>query len=85
MNTKSPSPSEPLPEDVRIGATIKALREARGMSQEQLSQAAMLSRPYLANIESGRKRPSIKAVARLAAELRVPQIALIATPEPVAA
>lgn len=85
MNTTPPSPSELLPEDVRIGATIKALREARGMSQEQLSQAAMLSRPYLANIETGRKRPSIKAVARLAHELRVPQIALIAAEQQVAA
>lgn len=86
MKTTSPSPSELLPEDVRIGATVKALREARGMSQEQLAQAAMLSRPYLANIEAGRKRPSIKAVARLAAELHVPQIALIATAsDPIAA
>lgn len=68
------------PEDIRIGATVKALREARGFTQDQLANAALLSRPYLANIETGRKRPSMKAIARLAAALTVPQVALIAQP-----
>lgn len=69
---------EPSPEDVRVGATVKALREARGLTQDGLANRAMLSRPYLANIEAGRKKPSPKAVARLAAALHVPQVALIA-------
>ncbi|WP_415108816.1 helix-turn-helix domain-containing protein [Propioniciclava sp.] len=65
-------------EAARVGATIKHFREARGMTQEDLSRAALLSRPYVANVEAGRKRPSVRAVARIAAALRVPQIALIA-------
>ena len=65
------------PELVRVGATIKALREARGMTQEDLSRAAMLSRAYVANLEAGRKKASMKAIARLAAALVVPQISLI--------
>lgn len=53
----------------------------RGMTQDQLSQEAMLSRAYVANIESGRKHPSMRAVARIAEALRVPQIAIIAAVE----
>lgn len=66
------------PDSIRAGATIKALREARGLTQEQLAHRAQLSRPYLANVEVGRKRLSVRAAARVAAALAVPQIALIA-------
>lgn len=66
------------PDSIRVGATIKALREARGLTQEQLARRAQLSRPYLANVEVGRKRLSVRAAARVAAALAVPQIALIA-------
>lgn len=66
------------PDPIRVGATIKALREARGLTQEQLARRARLSRPYLANVEVGRKRLSIRSAARVAAALAVPQIALIA-------
>ena len=72
-------------ESVRIGATIKALRESRGLSQEQLATKSLLSRPYLANIETGRKKPSVKAIARIARALQVPQISLMVVPEDVAA
>lgn len=66
------------PDSIRAGATIKALREARGLTQEQLAHRAQLSRPYLANVEVGRKRLSIRSAARVAEALAVPQIALIA-------
>lgn len=78
MNVELPSVSSLRGEDVRVGATIKALREARGLTQEQLAQRAQLSRPYLANVEVGRKRLSVRSAARVAAALAVPQIALIA-------
>ena len=63
---------------IRIGATIREMREMRGMTQDQLSNAAMLSRSYVALIETGRKTASTKAIARIAAALHVPQISLIA-------
>lgn len=78
MSTKLPIVSSSREEDVRVGATIKALREARGLTQEQLARRARLSRPYLANVEVGRKRLSIRSAARVAEALAVPQIALIA-------
>ena len=85
MRTSSPRVSSSNEEDIRVGATIKALREARGLTQEQLAQRAQLSRPHLANVEVGRKRLSVRAAARVADALVVPQIALIAPPAPVAA
>lgn len=78
MRTSSPRVSSSKEEDIRVGATIKALREARGLTQEQLARRAQLSRPYLANVEVGRKRLSVRSAARVAAALAVPQIALIA-------
>ena len=76
-----PKQSHPIPEDVRLGATISQMRQMRGMTQDQLSNAAIVSRAYIANIEAGRKRPSQKVIARIAAALHVPQISIIAPSE----
>lgn len=73
--------SEFNPELVRVGATVSEMRQMRGMTQDQLANAALLSRSYLANIEAGRKKPSMKAIARIATALHVPQISLIAHAE----
>lgn len=50
---------------------IKIIRKHRGMTQVQLAEAAGLSRPYLAEIETGRKEGSITALKNLAAALNV--------------
>ena len=78
MSQTRTAPSGFLSEDVRIGATIREMRTMRGMNQDDLSRAAMISRAYVANIESGRKRPSMKVIARIASALHVPQISIIA-------
>ncbi len=65
------------PESQRVGATIREMRTMRGLTQDQLSNAALISRAYLANIEAGRKKAGGKAVARIAAALAVPQMSLI--------
>ncbi len=77
MNTDNIQQGRGASEIVRVGATIRQMREMRGMTQEQLSQASMLSRTYVANVEAGRKRLSQKAVARIAEALHVPQISII--------
>lgn len=69
--------TEPPVTDVRVGATIREMRLMRGMNQDALATGATISRAYLANIEAGRKRPSMKVVARIAGALRVPQISII--------
>lgn len=65
------------PETVRVGATIREMRTMRGLTQDQLANAALISRAYLANIEAGRKKAGGKAIARIAGALVVPQISLI--------
>ena len=78
MSDHSPTDSAPRADLVRVGATIRTLREVRGLTQDQLAQASGLSRAYLANIEAGRKKVFLRSVARIAAALHVPQIAIIA-------
>ncbi len=67
-----------LPEDIlqkiALGKenTIKIIRRFRGMTQEDLSSAAGLSRPYLTEIETGRKEGSIRTLKAIAKALEVP-------------
>ena len=54
-----------------LGQRVRALRHARGWSQEQLAEATELDRSYLAGIEVGARNPSLKALVRLAKAFRV--------------
>ena len=63
-------------EHTRVGATVKCIRELRGLTQDQLSAAATMSRSQLANIEAGRKSLSVLALARIATALAVPSAAI---------
>ncbi len=51
---------------------VKILRAHRGLTQEELAASASLSRPYLTEIETGRKEGSITAIKAIAAALNVP-------------
>ena len=59
---------------------VKIIRKHRGLTQIELAQAAGLSRPYLAEIESNRKSGSITAMKLLAKALDVPAGLLISSP-----
>jgi DNA-binding XRE family transcriptional regulator len=67
-----------LPEDVlaklAIGHEnpIKIVRKFRGMTQDDLANACGLSRPYLTEIETGRKEGSIRSLKSIAKALNVP-------------
>lgn len=65
------------PEDRRIGATLRHFRELRGFKPEQFAQQLGISRPYLANIEAGRRALSNVLLARAAEVLRVEQVAIM--------
>ena len=65
------------PEWVRIGATLRTMRELRGYKPDPFASEIGISRPYLANIEAGRKRLSNVLLARAAAALHVEQIAIM--------
>ena len=55
----------------RLGKRIKATREKRGLSQEELAAAAHISRGYLARLEIGRHDPTVGTLERIARALRV--------------
>ena len=54
-----------------LGRQVRALRQARGWSQERLAEAADMDRSYLAGIEIGARNPSLKALVKLAGAFRV--------------
>lgn len=50
----------------RFGAAVRALREARGWSQEQLAGRAELNRSYLGEVERGEAIASLVTIEKLA-------------------
>lgn len=62
--------------DKRVGATLRALRESQGIGVDDFANRLHISRPYLANIEAGRKRLTPVLLARAAHLLGVPQLAI---------
>ena len=60
-------------EDLRdlFALNLRRLRNARGLSQDELAAESEMSRSYLAQIETGKWHVSLKIIAKLAAALRV--------------
>ena len=56
----------------RFGARVRALRVARGLSQEDLAQKAGLHRTYVGGIERGERNISLVNIEKLATALGVP-------------
>ncbi len=71
------TPANDLPDNILDELTarqqhpVKILREYRGLTQAQLARDAGLSRPYLTEIETGKKDGSIRAMKALAEALGV--------------
>lgn len=65
------------PEWVRVGATLRTIREIRGYKPDPFASTIGISRPYLANIEAGRKKLTDVLLARAAEALKVEQIAIM--------
>lgn len=69
----------------RVGETLRTMRELRGFKPDEFASAIGISRPYLANIEAGRKKLTNILLARAAVLLKVEQIAIMRAAEEVAA
>lgn len=54
-----------------FGARVRALRTAKGWSQEQLAAEAKLDRTYIGGIERGERNPSLVNIHRIAKALKV--------------
>lgn len=76
MPTRNLPPSERA-ERVRVGATVRLLREMRGFKQEEFAKEIEISRPYLVNIERGRKPVTEVLLARMSRVLQVRPVAII--------
>jgi transcriptional regulator with XRE-family HTH domain len=59
---------------------LRRLREARGLTQQELSDAAGVPRPTLAHLESGNANPTLGVLARVATALGVAMEELVADP-----
>jgi len=64
----------------RLGGNIRQLREARGLTQEQMAQVSGVPRATWANLESGAANPTLNVLYRVAKALQVPLEELIAVP-----
>lgn len=61
---------------VRIGATVKALREAYGWKLGKFAVACGTTHPHMSNIEAGRKRCTPEMARKIASALGVPLAAI---------
>ena len=48
-----------------IGTNVKTLREAQGLSQEELAHRASVHVTYLSGVENGKRNPTALVIARL--------------------
>ncbi len=62
----------------RLADNLRRLREARGLTQQDLCEASGVPRPTLAHLESGSANPTLSVLARVAAALSVPMEELVA-------
>ena len=64
-----------------LGRAIKVARTEQGLSRKELAQRAEVSYPYVADIESGRGRPSSTALLQIAKALGMAPSELLARAE----
>ena len=50
---------------------ISEQRKEKGLSQERLAKLVQVSQPFIAEIESGRKKPSVDVLMRICAVLDI--------------
>ena len=72
--------SEPVA--AHLGRNIRQLREARGLTQLQMSKLADVPRATWANLESGEANPTLTVLHRVAEAFQVTLEELVATPRP---
>lgn len=65
MPTPSPKHAN-APALVALGEAIRALRKARGISQEELAHRSQVDRAYMSSIERGTQNPGIMTIIRIA-------------------
>ena len=62
---------------IKFGARLRLMREAKGLSQEQLAELASLHRTYVGSVERGERNPTLLILFRLAGALKIPLSTLV--------
>ena len=70
-----------FPEIQWVSVNLLSIREARGLTQQQVSLLSGTSIPYLSALENGRGSPSLEALSQLAKALDVTVSELVEDPE----
>jgi transcriptional regulator with XRE-family HTH domain len=55
-----------------FGRTLRRLRLAQGLTQEQLGFEASLRRTYISSLELGEKDPSLRTISKLSLAFDIP-------------
>jgi transcriptional regulator with XRE-family HTH domain len=76
--TSAEAAQDELAATLRLGAHIRRLRHARGMTLVRLAEATDLSHPFLSQLERGLAQPSLSTLRRIAVALETSPIELIA-------
>jgi DNA-binding XRE family transcriptional regulator len=61
-----------------VGATIRKLRETKGLTQDQLARAVGMMRSNISRIEAAKHRPTLETLERIAKALKVSVAELVA-------
>jgi transcriptional regulator with XRE-family HTH domain len=59
------------PEAKKFGAVVRRLREARGLTQEELAEEADVSTTYIGFVERGDNVPTLTIIIQIASALGV--------------
>ena len=62
-----------------VGRNIRALRRARGLSQEELADELGVHRTYMGGLERGERNLTLRTLERLAARLGVDPVSLLSS------
>jgi transcriptional regulator with XRE-family HTH domain len=66
---------------LHLAANVRTLREARGLTQQQMAKLSGIPRPTWANLESGAANPTLSVLVRVAAALQIRLEELIGPPK----
>lgn len=61
-----------------MGATIRKLREAKGLTQDQVATAVEMMRSNISRIEAAKHRPTLETLEKIAKALRISVADLVA-------
>jgi transcriptional regulator with XRE-family HTH domain len=60
-----------------VGRNVRAVRSAKGITQEQLAEKSGFSQQYISDLERGRRNPTIVSLYELALALNSTPIELL--------